>query len=301
MRDSGLVRRSRRSAVVALLALLIPSMTPAAAVDGDIQYGSDVDRDGGVKAEVLAPAVSADAAAVAATGGGTQLYWVAIPVWAPSGDPDLNNGYCRGIRYVAGESPEEAEQLRLQGEQEYLALWNNLLANEAPGTQPDVDCPIADGELLPATMLRDAVRGAVVDHLPRPEPEIPPGWALTGMTAYLVTHHELTYGPATHTIDLGTFEVTVEITATGRSTVDWGDGTITTHTVPGTPWPDGEVHHTYRDAGEVTVVVTDRWLVDFTVTSPVTITDSVDAVLAGRSISDLEVRQIQAVRVTADP
>ena len=263
--------------------------------------GVNSDREGNVSAEVSAPPVSADAGSLEASAAGTTLYWVAIPVWSMSGDPTVNEGYCTGIHYVAGESPEEAEALRIEGEEAFWALHADLLANEAPGISPNVDCPNDPADLIPGPVLRDAVRGAVVDHLPRPVLEIPPGWALTGMPAYLVTNHELTYGPAVHTIDLGLFPVTVEIVAHGTTTVDWGDGTVTTHHGPGEPWPDGQIHHTYRDAGIVTVTVIDRWVVNFTVTDPVTIDDSLVATLGARTIDDLEVRQIQSVRTTSSP
>jgi len=58
--------------------------------------------------------------------------------------------------------------------------------------------------------------------LPRPQPHIAPGWAITGKLAYLETRGELT-----HTYSQGTPIGPMEITARGRYYVDWGDGTTT--------------------------------------------------------------------------
>ena len=290
------------SAVILIGAVAIGPAFAFASNEPDVDLDSiDNNDDGGVSAEVTAPPVSTDATSAAKSASGAKLHWVAVPVWSLSGDETANYGYCQGLQYVAGTSSDEAAQLRQAGEQAFQALHANLLAHEAPGIAGDVGCPTDPAAVLPAVVVRDAVRGIVEDHLPRPEPEIPPGWALTGMPAYLVTHHELSYGPASHTVDLGLFPVTIEITAEAVTIVDWGDGTVTTHNVAGDPWPDGLVHHTYRDEDVVTVTVTDVWHVEFRVTSPTTISDSLEAELEPRTIDDLEVRQIQAIRVASHP
>lgn len=298
MSRSGMSARLGISVTAGLL--LLTGACPARAAE-ELRFGGEVDDDGRVSAEVTAPSVSTDAASAAKSASGAKLYWVAVPVWSRSGDDTTNYGYCQGLQYVAGASSEEAAQLRLAGEQAFQALRANLLAREAPGIAGDVDCPSDPPPVLSAAVARELVRGIVEDHLPRPEPEIPPGWALTGMPAYLVTHHELHYGPASHTVNLDPFPVTVEITAEAVTIVDWGDGTVTTHNVAGDPWPDGLVHHTYRDEDVVTVTVTDVWHVEFRVTSPTTISDSLEAELEPRTIDDLEVRQIQAIRVASHP
>ena len=57
--------------------------------------------------------------------------------------------------------------------------------------------------------------------LPRPEPYIAPGRAITGMFAYLETN-----GTTTHTYtEPDTPFGPLEVVATGRYYVDWGDGT----------------------------------------------------------------------------
>jgi hypothetical protein len=90
------------------------------------------------------------------------------------------------------------------------------------------------------------------------------------------------------TFDLGAFSDAGANDGPWTVTVDWGDGSpVTSHTVVGTPWPDGQVHHTYRDAGMVTVTVTDVWDVQFRVVDPVVITDTVRAELAARVASVL--------------
>ncbi|MFP4218284.1 MAG: hypothetical protein ACLFR6_05535, partial [Salinarchaeum sp.] len=79
-------------------------------------------------------------------------------------------------------------------------------------------------EIPPA---RDVVRRYVrSDRLPRPVIEVPPGHGLTGMPAYLVTGHSLSHELASITVDLGAQQASLSWTATGRSEVDWGDGTV---------------------------------------------------------------------------
>jgi hypothetical protein len=132
-----------------------------------------------------------------------------------------------------------------------------------------------------------------------PEPVIPPGFALTGMPAYLVTgdQHAL-YHEDELSVHVGPFTFTVQVVAEGTTTVDWGDGSEpVTYSVPGRAYPDGEVMHIYTDKGEVSVVVTDSWEITFNVVSPVQITDVVTAELASDVIEAFEVNEYRAVRV----
>jgi hypothetical protein len=123
---------------------------------------------------------------------------------------------------------------------------------------------------------------------PAPEPQIEPGRMLVGLTAYLDAgppldhaHHEDTaLGPIT-------------ITATARTTVDWGDGTVTEHESAGGPWPDGDITHVYRDPGSYTVTVTYTWVARWDVAGA---TGTIDTGLATTGvIEDLPVEERQAV------
>lgn len=95
--------------------------------------------------------------------------------------------------------------------------------------------------------------------LPTPRPAIPPGYAVTGKEAYLVTNGTTTPPPYTRNTPLGTLTVT----ATGRYVVDWGDpaqpGWVGPYSTEGAPWPDGRITHVYDYAGTDTVTVEEQW------------------------------------------
>jgi hypothetical protein len=91
--------------------------------------------------------------------------------------------------------------------------------------------------------------------LPRPQPRIAPGRAITGKPAYLETrghnghvyHSDTVFGP-------------LEITATGSHYVEWGDGARDgPYSTAGGPWPDGQIVHEYLHVGSYDVVVTTQW------------------------------------------
>jgi len=91
--------------------------------------------------------------------------------------------------------------------------------------------------------------------LPKPAPSIAPGWAITGKTAYLETH-----GERQHDYSRDTPFGPLNLTATGRYSVNWGDGTTTgPYDVEGGPWPNGQITHTYINVGRYNVVVTEQW------------------------------------------
>ena len=91
--------------------------------------------------------------------------------------------------------------------------------------------------------------------LPAPAPRIAPGWAITGLPAYLETN-----GATTHRYLRDTPFGPMEITAAGSYEVDWGDGTTTgPHAYEGRPWPEGRISHVYTWVGRYDVVVTERW------------------------------------------
>ena len=73
--------------------------------------------------------------------------------------------------------------------------------------------------------------------LPAPHPAIPPGYAVTGLPSYLVTHGDLHPAPYMQATPLGPLTVT----ATGQYLIDWGDGTAPTWCGPyekrGAPTP----------------------------------------------------------------
>lgn len=258
-------------------------------------------RDGGELEGELSQRSSVDAASreLILTSRVSNVVWVAQPVWS-AGEPGANFGLCRGWRYVAAASEEEADLLRAAGRDSFDTMYDTLLSWEFPDIQVDEDCPGDPAAAVPAVVLREAVRSTVVGQLPRPELAIAPGFALAGLETYLDTGsgHGLTY-LQNEPIVVGPFTFDVDIEAGGETVVDWGDGSPpVSYTVPGRPYPDGEIRHTYRDAATVTVTVTDRWQIDFRATTAggAVLTDTVDAELEQVFIEDFEVREYRAVR-----
>ena len=151
-------------------------------------------------------------------------------------------------------------------------------------------CPVEPGsEAAPDAPLTYVARYWQTVVLPRPEPYIAPGRAITGMFAYMETR-----GTTTKTFtDPNTSFGPLTIVATGTYYVDWGDGTHTgPHTREGGPWPDGQITHEYIHIGAYDVVVTERWTATWSFGSQSgTLTE---LRTAGR-IEDFPVQQIQAV------
>jgi hypothetical protein len=132
---------------------------------------------------------------------------------------------------------------------------------------------------------------ATTEFLPGHEPAIAPGWALTGMPAYLEID-----GARTHetSMDLpAPFDGSAGITASATYTVDWGDGTVSEGLAStGGPYPDGDIVHTYADTDEVTVEVTAVWSGTWEIGGaggdlpPIELTETLP----------LEIRELQSVR-----
>lgn len=124
--------------------------------------------------------------------------------------------------------------------------------------------------------------------LPRPQPHIAPGRAITGKPAYLEAR-----GSSAYTYTSDTVFGKLEIVAKGTHYIDWGDGDSSgPFTTTGAPWPDGAITHDYLEVGLFDVVVTTRWTATWRLgggsgTLPPTET-------TGR-IEDFPVQQIQAV------
>jgi hypothetical protein len=151
----------------------------------------------------------------------------------------------------------------------------------APGTTP-----AAPALPSPATV---AQQFWVTVPLPVPNPTIPPGWAITGLPAYLVTNG--TVGPTT--FDEATILGNLAITATGTYTIDWGDGTTSgPFDTEGLAWPTGSITHTYDDVGTVTVTVDEDWTATWSI-GPAN--GTLDQLQTHATITGFHIRQIQAV------
>jgi hypothetical protein len=158
---------------------------------------------------------------------------------------------------------------------EMIALYDMCPGVERPSPSPAAVARQVVEEFLP----------------PPPQPEIDPGYAITGKPAYLETNGNLAPGQQRRATVLGDIEVRFR----GTYVVDWGDGTAPEEfTVEGEPWPNGRITHVYQRVGRYDVVVTARWVAEWRIGST---SGRIDDNLAsvGR-IEGFEVRQMQAVR-----
>lgn len=125
--------------------------------------------------------------------------------------------------------------------------------------------------------------------LPAPQPEVAPGWALTGKTAYLVSNAQPTAQAGFDTV-LGPLTFDAEST---HLTVDWGDGRgPLRYDSLGAPHPDGDVTTVYGDVGTVTIDVVQHWTLTWDVGGT---GGQIDGMTSTATIPDFEIRQLQAV------
>ena len=149
-------------------------------------------------------------------------------------------------------------------------------------------CPPEPGEEAVIDPRVLAMEGWEEVVLPKPQPYIAPGWAITGKYAYLETRGQLR-----HEFTKGTPIGPLQITSTGRYYVDWGDGERTgPHSAEGGPWPDGEITHTYIDVGHYDVVVTEEWTANWSL-GPAS--GSLSGQRTVGRIDDFRVEQLQVV------
>ncbi len=151
--------------------------------------------------------------------------------------------------------------------------------------------PLCQGQVRPppgpATVARE-----VIEHidLPAPAIEIDPGFAITGMKAYLETKGTLHPEPYVRPTPLG--EISVD--ADGEYVVDWGDGTpAKRYGFEGLAWPEGRITHVYTHIGHYDVVVTVEWVAQWAIGER---RGTVSDLRTSDRIADFEVRQLEAVR-----
>ncbi len=131
------------------------------------------------------------------------------------------------------------------------------LYQPTPGLAP---CPVNNTPALPAVDPTNlAINFWRRIPLPVPRPQVPPGYAVTGLPAYIVTDGTLHPRPYVANTPLGP----LRIVATGSYLVNWGDGTSPTWAGPysqeGQPYPDGNIAHTYDNVGVVSVTLDEDW------------------------------------------
>jgi hypothetical protein len=132
--------------------------------------------------------------------------------------------------------------------------------------------------------------------LPKPNPTIPPGYAITGKPAYLVTNGSLHPSPYTRATPLGQ----LVITATGSYDIDWGDSVPSSWAGPygeeGQPWPDGQIFHTYDVAGTYNVVVRENWTASWVIGAAHGVLGDLHT---EATIPAYQVKQLQAIITTS--
>lgn len=163
-------------------------------------------------------------------------------------------------------------------------------------------CPPATagtGALAPAPALGPApppVSPAVIAQrffdtipLPAPHPSVPPGYAITGLPAYLVTGGDLTPSPYEKQTALGPLEVRAD----GTYEVNWGDGSQTgPYSAEGRAYPNGNISHTYDNVGTYTVTVTVTWTATWQLGGA---NGTLGGLHTAATIAGFRVRQVQAV------
>ena len=152
-----------------------------------------------------------------------------------------------------------------------------------PGEAPRrVPPPVTPEEIVERTLVNA--------ELPSPRPNIDPGYAVTGMRAYLETGDRRTHRFDTIPTVLGP----LQITATSTYTVDWGDGTVTgPHKTTGGTYPNGTITHVYQDTGVVDVIVSQSWTARWRLAGR---SGTVGGLRSSGTIDDFAVQEVQAVR-----
>lgn len=244
---------------------------------GDGQCGPTVDlcRDGKWSGEDGSGGSEGGGGSAAVTGPPVYRWYAPAVAAAPDGSP------CWTVRVeqVSEDPPPPGKSYG-----EVLALVASFDRN---GTLYDL-CP----QLVEDVAGAEAVERWVGTNLPLTTGNVPPGWMVPGLRAYLVL--EAGSAPVLPVVDtpLGPMTIVVD---EPEFVVDWGDGSAPTVTTDrGVAWPGGpgEITHVYSWAGEVTVTVTTVWRARFDL-------GSASAALEERRQQTrllLPVREVQSVR-----
>lgn len=174
--------------------------------------------------------------------------------------------------------------------------------NDLSGAAASVNAPLCTLPTTPAAPARPAnpapgpaayaVRFWRTIPLPVPKPAIPPGYAITGKTAYLVTHG--TTSPPEYVDNTPLGQLTIRVS--GAYVVDWGDANSPYWDGPyafeGQPWPDGRITHTFEVAGTYTVTVEEDWTAVWQLAG---VTGTLGGLRTTATIPGFQARQYQAV------
>ena len=162
---------------------------------------------------------------------------------------------------------------------------------ECYGPRPTPGEPRRRAPVPPPLSPTEVVERTIVNvRLPQPQPSIDPGYAVTGMKAYLETGNS-----TTHTFEpINTVLGPLTITATSTYTVNWGDGEVTgPYSDSGGAYPNGRITHVYRHARAVDIVVTQNWTAEWSLAGQ---SGRISGLSSSGSLPDFDVREVQAVR-----
>lgn len=129
---------------------------------------------------------------------------------------------------------------------------------------PTVFAPFEDVEADPAVEAA-AIAEEYIRNLsmPEPNPEMSAPEGISGATHSLDLNIPDAQTFRTETGEFGELRAT----AHGRFTINWGDGTTSTHTSAGGPWPDGDIWHTWTKSGNYDIAVQADWVLDWSLGS----------------------------------
>lgn len=138
----------------------------------------------------------------------------------------------------------------------------------------------------------DALYATIVHTLDTPQPYVAPGYAITGLPAYLEVG-----APTSFDQTLSALGIAVRVWGEADYHVDWGDGRqVLYERDNGAPYPHGNLRHTYAEVADPrTITVTGIWTLNWSARG-----QTVSGIrLELTETYDLPVRQLQAVRTTS--
>ena len=181
----------------------------------------------------------------------TPVYYVYTPQVVVA-NPDFSNEPCLTMTTSAPiQSYAEAYQLQFSAVQ----TWNSLSGTypvcsfRAGGTS-------STGTVNPAQAVTTYWNQVIQNQLPIPHFSVPPGFALTGLPAFLTASCT-----TSKTFYDNTAAGTATIDATGELWVRWdsGQGWSGPYDSSGLPWPNGTIAHVFETNGTATVSVKETW------------------------------------------
>lgn len=184
------------------------------------------------------------------------IYYVYSPQ-VVEGNPSLQNQPCLA---VSKSQPIQSYWEAYQLQQQALQTWN-VLAGSYPLCQYKVGIPTKITHVSPSQIVTAYWKQTIVNQLPSPNYSIPPGFALTGMPAFLVSNCVLNRRFYDQT-QIGT----ADIVAQGQIWVRWDNNLPWSgpYQSCGTPWPNGTISHVYQTSRQATISVKETWTANWT-------------------------------------